>query len=147
MAPGDDQSKHGGTTMSNPKKTILAIDDDPEICDALNTILTQSGYRVLTATDTTNGYRIFEEHHPDLVILDIMMATMDEGLRFAERIKKKEGIWGVPIMIVSGRPPAEKPYGRTLEEDMEWIKADIFMEKPVDPQDLINNVKKLLKES
>ena len=133
--------------MSNPKKTILAIDDDPEICEALSTILTQCDYRVLTATDTTKGYQIFEEQHPDLLILDIMMATMDEGLRFAEKIKKKEGIWGVPIMIVSGRPAAEKSYGRTVEEDMEWINADIFMEKPLDPKDLISNVKMLLKEA
>jgi DNA-binding response OmpR family regulator len=133
--------------MTNNKKTILVIDDDPEICEALNEILSHYNYQVLTALDTKSGMRLFEAERPDLLILDIMMATMDEGLEFATKIKRKEGIWGVPILIVSARPPAEKGYKRSIDEDMDWIKADIFMEKPVAPEDLIKNVKILLKEA
>jgi hypothetical protein len=39
----------------------------------------------------------------------------------------------------------EKGYGRTLDEDLEWIHADIFMEKPIEPEELIHNVKLLVK--
>jgi DNA-binding response OmpR family regulator len=133
--------------MTNNKKTILVIDDDPEICEALSDILSQYNYRVLTALDTRSGMQLFEEKRPDLLILDIMMATMHEGLDFASNLKKKEGVWGIPILIVSARLPAERSYGRTIDEDMDWIKADIFMEKPVAPEDLIHNVKLLLKET
>ncbi len=129
----------------NDRKKILVIDDDPEICDALTEILTENGYEVVTALNTEDGLRLLENERPDLLILDIMMATMYEGLDFATEIRKKEGIWGIPIMIVSARPPAEKGYSRTIDEDMDWIQADIFMEKPVDPEDLIHNVKLLLK--
>jgi CheY-like chemotaxis protein len=73
-----------------------------------------------------------------------MMATMDEGLNFATKIKKAEGAFGVPILIVSARPPVEKGYGRTLDEDLDWIHADIFMEKPIEPEELIHNVKLLV---
>lgn len=132
--------------MTIDQKTILVIDDDPEICEALQEILSEYNYEVLTAQDTTAGTRLMEHKRPDLLILDIMMTTMQEGLEFATKFKAKEGGYGIPILIVSARPPVEKGYGRSIDEDMDWIAADIFMEKPVDPEDLIKNVKILLKE-
>jgi DNA-binding response OmpR family regulator len=126
-------------------KTILVIDDDPEICEALKEILADYSYKVLTAQDTATGYQLMEQNRPDLLILDIMMASMDEGLNFAAKVKAGEGIWGIPILIVSARPPVEKGYSRTVDQDLDWIAADIFMEKPVDPEDLIKNIEILLK--
>jgi len=96
------------------KKTILIVDDDPEICEALQEILTDYDYHVLTAQDTVTAGQLVEEQRPNLLILDIMMATMDDGLRFASRIKQKEGVWGIPILIVSARPPVEKGYSRSV---------------------------------
>jgi DNA-binding response OmpR family regulator len=127
-------------------KRIVIIDDDPEICDALSQILSQCGYEVFTALDTSKGYQLFVDTRPDLLILDIMMKTMDEGLNFATEIKKNDGVFGVPILIVSARPPAEKGYGRSLNDDLDWIHADIFMEKPIEPEELIHNVKLLVKD-
>lgn len=128
------------------KKTILIVDDDPEICEALQEILTDYHYQVLTAQDTATASQLVEEKRPSLLILDIMMATMDEGLRFASMIKQKEGVWGIPILMVSARPPVERGYSRSVDQDLDWIHADIFMEKPVDPEDLIRNVQILLKD-
>ena len=127
-------------------KKIVIIDDDPEICDALSEILTDYGYRVSTALDTAAGLQLFKKTRPDLLILDIMMATMDEGLEFAREIKKREGVYGVPILIISARPPVEKGSERSLDRDLDWIQADIFMEKPIEPEQLVHNVKLLLKE-
>ena len=127
-------------------KRIVIIDDDPEICDALSQILSQYGYEVFTALDTSKGYQLFVNTRPDLLILDIMMETMDEGLNFAFEIKKNDGAFGVPILIVSARPPVEKGYSRSLDEDLDWIHADIFMEKPIEPEELIHNVKLLVKD-
>ncbi|OIP93782.1 MAG: hypothetical protein AUK55_07930 [Syntrophobacteraceae bacterium CG2_30_61_12] len=128
-------------------KVILVIDDDPEICDAMQTILEEYGYRVCTALDTVRGRELLEREKPNLLILDIMMASMDEGLNFAGSLKKREGVWGIPILIVSARPPAERGYGRSVDQDLDWIAADIFMEKPVDPEELIHNVQVLLGEA
>jgi DNA-binding response OmpR family regulator len=138
------QLKGRDTPMSGKK--IVIIDDDPEICDAMSEILAEYDYQVFTALDTRAGDQLLQEKGPDLLILDIMMATMDEGLEFATKIREREGIYGMPILIVSARPPVEKGYGRTLDEDLDWIHADIFMEKPVEPEELIHNVKVLLKE-
>ena len=127
-------------------KKIVIIDDDPEICDAMSHILSQNGYQVSTALDTRKGHQLFVDTRPDLLILDIMMETMDEGLNFATEVKKNAGVFGVPILIVSARPPVENGYGRALDEDLDWIHADIFMEKPVEPEELIHNVKLLIKD-
>ncbi|MDH3557934.1 MAG: response regulator [Deltaproteobacteria bacterium] len=127
-------------------KKIVIIDDDPEICEAMSHILSQNGYQVFTALDTRKGHQLFVDTRPDLLILDIMMETMDEGLNFATEVKKNDGVFGVPILIVSARPPVENGYGRALDEDLDWIHADIFMEKPVEPEELIHNVKLLIKE-
>ena len=127
-------------------KKIVIIDDDPEICDAMSNILSQNGYQVFTALDTRKGHQLFVDTRPDLLILDIMMETMDEGLNFATEVKKNDGVFGVPILIVSARPPVENGYGRALDEDLDWIHADIFMEKPVEPEELIHNVKLLVKD-
>jgi DNA-binding response OmpR family regulator len=126
-------------------KSIVIIDDDPEICEAMSEILSQDGYQVFTALDTRKGHQLFVDTRPDLLILDIMMETMDEGLNFATEVKKNDGAFGVPILIVSARPPVEKGYGRTLDEDLDWIHADIFMEKPIEPEELIHNVRLLIK--
>ncbi len=126
-------------------KSIVIIDDDPEICEAMSEILSQDGYQVFTALDTRKGHQLFVDTRPDLLILDIMMETMDEGLNFATEVKKNDGAFGVPILIVSARPPVEKGYGRTLDEDLDWIHADIFIEKPIEPEELIHNVRLLVK--
>ena len=127
-------------------KKIVIIHDDPEICDAMGEILTDSGYQVFSALDTVSGLQVFKKTRPDLLILDIMMATMDEGLEFASEIRKREGIYGVPILIISAKPPVEKGSERFLDRDLDWIQADIFMEKPIEPEQLIHNVKLLLKD-
>jgi DNA-binding response OmpR family regulator len=128
------------------EKSIVIIDDDPEICDAMSQILSQNGYQVFTALDTRRGHQLVIDSRPDLLILDIMMETMDEGLNFATEFKKNEGAFGVPILIVSARPPVEKGYSRTLDEDLDWIHADIFMEKPIEPEELLHNVKLLVND-
>lgn len=125
---------------------ILIIDDDPSFLEITGAILKRFGYDVLTADNVTDGQRFIETEHPDLLILDIMMATMDEGLRFAVKLRQNEKLRRLPIIIISAQPNTEKGYSRDLDEDMDWIAADMFMEKPVDPQALRHNIQLLLEK-
>ncbi len=124
---------------------ILIIDDDPGFLEITAAILRRFGYEVMTANNTTEGVNIIETGGPDLLILDIMMATMDEGLQFASQLRQRKDSQRLPIIIVSAAPATEKGYARTVEQDMDWIAADLFMEKPVDPQSLKYNIDLLLK--
>lgn len=128
-------------------KHILIIDDDPEILGAMELILEAHGYSVDTAINTQEGLAKYEKTRPDLLILDIMMDTKTEGLVFAERIKAKEGVFGMPILIISGDPTApsfESTYEKSQVKDMDWINADIYMEKPINPEGLLHNVEILI---
>ncbi|NLI33452.1 MAG: response regulator, partial [Deltaproteobacteria bacterium] len=100
---------------------ILIIDDDPSFLEITGAILKRFGYDVLTADNVTDGQRFIETEHPDLLILDIMMATMDEGLRFAVKLRQNEKLRRLPIIIISAQPDTEKGYSRDLDEDMDWI--------------------------
>lgn len=126
------------------QKKILIIDDDPSFLEICSAILTEYDYQVDTAANTEEGLKKILSQWPDLLLLDIMMATMDEGLNFATALKQRGDLRRLPIMIVSAAPDVEKGYKRTVEQDMDWISADIFMEKPINPQDLLHNVRLLL---
>jgi len=126
------------------QKKIVIIDDDPGFLEICSAILKEYDYQVHTASNTEEGLKKILSQWPDLLILDIMMATMDEGLNFATTLKQRGDLRRLPIMIVSAQPDVEKGYKRTIEEDMDWIAADMFMEKPINPQDLLRNVRLLL---
>lgn len=125
---------------------ILLIDDDPSFLEITGAILRRFGYEVLSANNTADGLNYIETEKPDLLILDIMMATMDEGLQFAVKLRQNEELHRLPIIIVSAQPDTEMGYARSLDDDLDWIAADLFMEKPVDPQALKHNIELLLKK-
>jgi CheY-like chemotaxis protein len=122
----------------------LIIDDDPSFLEICSAILEEYNYQVDTASSSKEGLEKLVSERPDLLLLDIMMATMDEGLNFATSMRQSENLSKIPIMIVSAQPDAEKGYQRSVEKEMEWISADMFMEKPINPQDLLHNVRLLI---
>jgi CheY-like chemotaxis protein len=126
------------------RKKILIVDDDPSFLEICSAILEESDYQVYTASSSKEGLEKLVSERPDLLLLDIMMATMDEGLNFATSIKQSEDLSKIPIMIVSAQPDAEKGYQRSVDKEMDWISADMFMEKPINPQDLLHNVRLLI---
>ena len=126
------------------RKKILIIDDDPSFLEICSAILEESDYQVDTASSSKEGLEKLVSERPDLLLLDIMMATMDEGLTFATSMRQSEGLSKIPIMIVSAQPDAEKGYQRSVDKEMDWISADMFMEKPINPQDLLHNVRLLI---
>jgi len=103
------------------QKRILIIDDDPSFLEICSAILIQFGYEVDTATNTGSGLEKLVSRRPDLLILDVMMAAMDEGISFANSLKKREDVGRIPIMIVSAKPDTEKGYTRTIDQDMDGL--------------------------
>ena len=95
------------------QESILIIDDDPSFLQITGAILEQAYYLVDTATNTTEGLKKIEQNRPDVLILDINMATIDEGLNFAGELKARRDLRDIPIIIASARPDMEKGYKRT----------------------------------
>ncbi len=117
---------------------IAIIDDDPDIVDASSLVLTSKGYDVVTATNPDDGYKIVMEHHPDLIILDVMMNEPDDGFFLAQKFRRMN-IDTPIIMYTSVSKTLGLEYGAG-----ELVPVDEFVEKPISPETLIEKVEKLL---
>jgi two-component system, OmpR family, response regulator ResD len=126
--------------MNNQNKAqnkILVIDDDSRIRMLLKMVLESREYDVLLAKDGKEGFDVFSENYPDLVILDIMMPVLD-GLSCATNIRK---ISECPIIMLTAK-------GEEYDQIEGFEKgADDYVVKPFAPMVLIARVEALLKRT
>jgi DNA-binding response OmpR family regulator len=118
-------------------KTVLVVDDEARLVSLVETYLTQSGFRVVTASNGREALSVAQRLEPDLIILDIMMPEMD-GHEFM-RVYRVEH--DTPIILLTARVDSdEKVVG--LEAG-----ADDYMTKPFRPRELMARVKAVLRRS
>ena len=116
---------------------ILVIDDDPKIVSLVRTYLEREGFRVVTAADGSSALRSFTDHHPALIVLDLMLPELD-GLALMRIIRERSR---VPIVMVSARGAvADRVYG--IHEG-----ADDYLAKPFSPAELVVRVKAVLRRA
>lgn len=121
------------------KKTILTIDDDPDIRAALRMVLESEGFSVGEAATGEEGVTIAERINPDAIIIDLMMENVDSGATAAQKLKDA-GFSG-PIYMLSSA-------GDTVRYNLDARDlglAGIF-QKPIDPKMLVATLKAKLKE-
>lgn len=118
--------------MQNKKRKIkiLVADDDPAICDAMQLMLEEEGYIVITTVDGETIYKM-EKEFPDLLLLDIWMSGQD-GREICRYLKKKELTKNIPIIMVSA--------SRDIEKSAKEAGADDFLAKPFKMDDLLHKV-------
>ena len=121
---------------------ILIADDDPDFVQILRTILTAEGYEVASAKDGDQALRIMREGGIDLVLLDIMMASVLDGLSVAYEMQKDQALKTVPIIMISSI--ISSPHTSMFPTD-EYIPMDVWITKPVDPADLLAKIAGQLK--
>ena len=80
-------------------KKIVIVDDDIDIINVVESILTAKGYKVFSANDKKEGLELIKNKKPDLAILDVMMTTHFEGFELAEEIVSDEFLKTIPIII------------------------------------------------
>ena len=111
--------------MANAK-TILVVDDDMELSDGLRSVLERQGYRVFQARDGQQGKQMVYQHHPDLVILDMMMPRMG-GYPVLEHFKGKADAPPI-IMITANEGSRHKAYAEHLGV-VDYIRKPFAMER------------------
>ncbi len=119
---------------------IAIIDDDVDILEGIETILTAEGYDVITARNLNDGEKIVKNNNPDLVILDVMMEEADDGFFLAQKLRK-ENFTNPIILLTSVSKTIGFDYGES-----ELLPVDKFLEKPISPQKLLTEIKTLLNE-
>lgn len=80
-------------------KKIVIVDDDIDIINVVESILTAKGYQVLSANDKNEGIELIKNEKPDLAILDVMMTTHFEGFELAEQMVNDEALKNIPVII------------------------------------------------
>ena len=104
-------------------KTILIVDDDPDLSQTYDLVLSAAGYNTVTAADSIEGEALAKEHNPDLVLLDIVMEEVDAGLVFAERFASTYPI----ILLSSIADTSVKVF------DAHEIPVKTILQKPIEP--------------
>ncbi len=118
-------------------KTILVVDDEPEIVRLLRSYLERDGYRVVTASNGEEALYTVRHERPDLVVLDILMPRMD-GLEFTRRVRREQD---VPIIMLTAR--AEET-DRIVGLEM---GADDYVTKPFSPREVVARVRAVLRRA
>ena len=125
------------------KKRILVVDDDVDYVDSTKDLLEAHGFEVLCAYDGEEGLKKAETEKPDLMILDVMMASNTEGFEIARKIPENEVLKNMPVIMVTGiRREMKLGYG--FEPDESWLPVNQILEKPVEPAKLISIVNKAI---
>ena len=120
---------------------ILVVDDDPDFVEIMRTILESNDYEVVTAANGVQALTQVKAEHPDLMILDIMMSSVLDGLDVSEKLAQDPDARFMPVIMVSSI--AETPYAHVFPMD-EQPHMDAWLSKPVDPKVLLNKVAELL---
>ena len=85
-------------------KTILVVDDEPDILRWLTLLFENNGYRVVTAKDGLEGMEKARSEKPDLITLDISMPT-ESGVKMYRNLHNDENLTGIPVVLVTGATP------------------------------------------
>lgn len=118
---------------------ILIIDDELQTTTLLEMLLSEKGYETVSVNDSSQAVRIAQETSPDLIILDLMMPEPD-GFKVCRMLRADARFNFTPILIVTALDDTDSQivaFG---------AGADSYLIKPYDIDELVNNVKNLLRE-
>jgi DNA-binding response OmpR family regulator len=129
--------------MNDSRKTVLVVDDDRDFVQSNRDLLEAEGYRVLAAYDGQSGLETAMKEKPDLMILDVMMATKTEGFEISRKIPENPELKNMKVLMVTGiRKDMNLPFG--FENDETWLPVDKVLEKPIAPSHLLEEIKSRL---
>jgi len=120
---------------------VLIVDDDPDFVEVTRAVLERADYQVISAADGDEGMRRVREESPDLIILDVIMKTVLDGLDMSRRMADSAEHHDTPILMVTSI--ANSDYAALFPTD-EYIHIDGFLSKPIAPAELLRRVAALV---
>ena len=116
------------------KRTILVIDDDPDLLDTLRIILEKHGYHMVGAESAEEGLRAYKESPPELIIVDLMMEEVDSGTSFVKELQALGN--KAPIYMLSS-------VGDSLHSSIDYAELGLsgVFQKPIHTHTLITTLK------
>ena len=120
---------------------ILVVDDDKDFIKITKMILQANNYAVVTASNGEDGLKVMRAEKPDLVILDVMMSYILDGLDVRRTMAEDKELQNIPVIMVTSLTAARAQ--GTLPSD-EYVPSAEWVHKPIDPDTLLERVKKVL---
>lgn len=120
----------------NTEKKVLVADDEQAITELVAFALEMEGFIVIQAPDGPEALRLALEEHPDLAMVDVMMPGLD-GREVSRRIKGNPATADIPVLLFSAAP----------NPDLTEAKADGFMPKPFDVNQLVDTVRRYVRKA
>lgn len=125
------------TIAHNSTLTVQVVDDNLDVRTYISRILRQAGYQVIMAKNGQEGFDVAQEHHPDLIVTDLMM-PMVSGIDLIRLIRESEELKGTPIILVTARAD------ETTRREGAQEGADGYLSKPFSDEELLAGVRNLL---
>jgi DNA-binding response OmpR family regulator len=123
------------------KRTIVVVEDEQEMIDLIELILSRRGFDVVGANGGVQGLKAIREHKPDLVLLDLMMPEMD-GWQVYQQLKADVDTENIPVIVVTAKAQnIDKVLGLHI------AKVDDYIPKPFSLEELVSRVESVLKRS
>jgi CheY-like chemotaxis protein len=128
--------------------TVLLVDDDVDFIAQNRRALEAAGYRVVEAHDGDEGFKIAQATPPDVIIVDVMMRTANEGFELARRIRREERLAKIPLFMLTSINEASRQKGFPVhfsdaDRDETWLPVDRFIDKPIAADKLVAMVRQL----
>ncbi len=120
---------------------ILVVDDDPDFVEYTRIVLESQGYEVQTAATTDTALRMMCQDKPDVVLLDVMISYVLDGLNLTRQMRDDPALKDIPVIMISAIVSRDEAGVFPTDE---YLSVDAFMTKPVDPADLLSQVAKLI---
>ena len=117
--------------------TILVVEDDPRVVELLHIALGAHGFRVISALDGDEGWRLLTDETPDLAILDVRLPRRS-GLDLVEAVRREPTLAHLPVIMVSALAETESRLAGLARG------ADDYLAKPFSPKELVARVRRML---
>ncbi|MHB1377109.1 MAG: response regulator [Candidatus Humimicrobiaceae bacterium] len=130
-------------------RKIYIIDDDRDIVESISIVLKSNGYDVSAQNDDENVVENVLKYNPDLIILDVMFPeNSSAGFNIARELKRDSKSENIPIIMLSAINERGSYAGKFSNEDVdeEWLPINMYLDKPVQPDELLEKVKSVLEK-
>ena len=129
------------------KQKILVIDDDVDLCDSLKVFFENAGYDTSSAGGRVEGMEKARTERPDLIILDVMMETWQDGFEMSRELKSDPKLRTAPILMLTSVEAKTGIEFKSTAGDLTWLPVDGFLDKPASPDTLLTEVRRLLQRA
>jgi chemosensory pili system protein ChpA (sensor histidine kinase/response regulator) len=120
---------------------VLVVDDDPDFVKVTSKVLEKAGHEVVSAANGAKALQAMRQNPPNVVLLDIMMAYILDGLDVSREMAEDPSLKDIPVIMVTSLTGVK---GSGMLPTDEYVPVDEWLSKPVDPETLVARIDQAL---